>query len=315
MKIQVVDSHTGGEPTRLVLSGWEPPESISHDVVEIRKWIDRTQGEVRNGLLREPRGSSAWVGGLLVPARSAEALCGIVFFNTHATLGMCGHGMIGLIETLRFLGKFSVGVGTVETPVGDVQVTGHEDGSVELRNVPSFVFREDVLIDLPGYGEIVGDIAWGGNWFFLVSSGGPEVSLSKLAELNAFTIAVKKHLFESKIFGRDGGEIDHVEVFGTPTHAGSDSKNYVLCPSHDYDRSPCGTGTSAKLATLYHKGKLKIGQKWVQESITGSAFTGWLEQDGDDLIPHIRGTASIMGEGTLLFSENDLFRWGISETV
>lgn len=311
MNIRVIDSHTGGEPTRVVLDGWIIPEAISHDVVAIRNWIDETQANTRTGLLCEPRGSSAWVGALLVPPKAHHAVAGVVFFNTHATLGMCGHGTIGLVETLKHLEMYEEGEAIIETPVGEVSVLGHQDGSVEIKNVPSYRFQADVEISLPDYGKITGDIAWGGNWFFLVKSGGPIVNLANLKQLTAFTEQVKAFLKENGITGAECAEIDHIEVFGAPQVQGANSKNYVLCPSLDYDRSPCGTGTSAKLACLYADGKLAIGQKWIQESITGSTFTGWLEEIDGQLIPHIQGSASIIAESTLHFHEKDEFRWGI----
>lgn len=308
MKIQVIDSHTGGEPTRVITGGWDFP---THEVVELRRWIQNSQMEICHGILAEPRGSSAWVGAALVPAQNPKNLCGVVYFNTRATLGMCGHGTIGLVETLRHLGRYQSGSATIETPAGEVQIEGHEDGSVELRNVAAYVYRENVSVNVPTIGVVTGDIAWGGNWFFLVTSETPDVKYENREVLLDFTRKTMQALFDQGIRGKDSGEIDHVEVFGPSTLVNGDSKNFVLCPSGDYDRSPCGTGTSAKLAWLYSKGKLREGELWVQESITGSAFVGSVEIFDGQIRPRIRGAASIMGEGTLYFKEDDLFRWGI----
>jgi 4-hydroxyproline epimerase len=308
MQIQVIDSHTGGEPTRLVVGGLELP---THDVVELRKWLDETQLDLCHGLLSEPRGSSAWVGAILVPPLDSKNLCGVVFFNTHSSLGMCGHGTIGLVESLKHLARYQGGKATIETPVGEVEIEGFADGSVVIQNVISFLDKKDLILEIPGFGSVVGDVAWGGNWFFLVHEGGPEVKLENLDALMTYSRAVKNALWFQGIRGGRNGEIDHVELFGPSTLVNGDSKNFVLCPSLDYDRSPCGTGTSAKLACLYTKGQLREGEKWVQESITGSAFVGWVEIEDQKIRPHIRGAASIMGEGVLHFKDDDIFRWGI----
>ena len=226
---------------------------------------------------------------------------------------MCGHGTIGVVETLRHLGRIEPGIHKIETPVGVIEVRLEKDNTVWVTNVPSFKLTE-VCVETKGYGSICGDIVWGGNWFFLVGTNAfiPDVTYENRRDLTQFTIEVKNALKDSGVRGSDGHEVDHVEVFGPPTVAGANSKSFVLCPGLDYDRSPCGTGTSAKMAALYSKGELDEGMLWVQESITGSTFTGYVSVEGDKIIPHISGKASVTAKSTLYFDESDPFCWGIS---
>ncbi len=310
-QIQIIDSHTGGEPTRVVIDGWPLPEGAT--CAEKRDFLRTNQTDLRTGVILEPRGSDVVVGALLVPPVDPSCCTGVIFFNNVDTLGMCGHGTIGVVETLRFMGRIQPGAHRIETPVGVIQVVLEEDGNVWISNVPSSVYRTGVSIETPTYGTVTGDIAWGGNWFFLVQQTGsiPAVTFENRNLLTMFTTEVRESLEAAGVTGEDGALIDHVEVFGEPTVEGANSKNFVLCPGMAYDRSPCGTGTSAKLATLYAHGKLKPEQRWVQESITGSTFTGYVTLDGEDVIPHISGKAYVTAQSTLLFREDDPFQWGI----
>lgn len=310
MQIEVIDSHTGGEPTRVVVGGWVIPEGST--VAEKREYLNRNQAHLRSGVTREPRGSDVCVGALLVPSTDPECCTGVIFFTTVGTLGMCGHGTIGVVETLRHLGKIEPGEHKIETPVGVIQVRLEPDGTVWVTNVPSFS-QGEVCVETEGYGTICGDVVWGGNWFFLVEQNAfvPEVTFENRRDLVRFAMDVKDAIFASGVTGANGAEIDHVEIFGPPTVPGAHGKNFVLCPGLDYDRSPCGTGTSAKMASLYGKGELSEGMLWVQESITGSTFTGFVTIDGDKIIPHISGRAHITASSTLIFDENDPFCWGI----
>jgi 4-hydroxyproline epimerase len=304
MEIQVIDSHTGGEPTRVVISGW--PEPKGGTVAEKRDWVNQNQAHLRNGIAREPRGSDVMVGALLVEPSDPRCVCGVIFFTTVSTLGMCGHGTIGVVETLHHLGRITYGQHFIETPVGIIDVQLHESGEVELQNVPSYRYATGV--DVNG---VTGDIAYGGNWFFLVTSAEhPDVHFDHIHALLRFTEQVKRDLKVLGITGENGAEIDHVEVFGNSA-SGAHSKNFVLCPGMSFDRSPCGTGTSAKLACLVADGKLKQGEKWIQESITGSKFTGWVTLEHEKVIPHIQGRAFITAKSALVFYESDPFRWGI----
>ncbi len=307
--IEVVDSHTEGEPTRVVIGGW--PEPDGRTMLERRESMRREQDDLRRAVVLEPRGHDAIVGALLTTPVRPEAVAGIVFFNDVSYLGMCGHGLIGVVRTLEFLGRVEPGHLEFDTTVGPVSAELLTDGRVTIRNVPTFLHRRDVSLEVPGIGSVTGDVAWGGNWFFLTELPGQPLELSRRAELLRVTMLIRDALQGQGITGSAGERIDHVELFGPPTVAGAQSRNFVLCPGGAYDRSPCGTGTSAKMATLYAKGQLTVGERWTQESIVGSTFTGWLEQDGDQLIPNIEGRAFVTSRATLMFESTDPFRHGL----
>lgn len=307
--IEVIDSHTEGEPTRVVLSGW--PDPVGNSVAERREWL-RVHGDpYRRATILEPRGHDAIVGALLVPADRPEALTGVIFFNDVSWLGMCGHGLIGLVRTLHELGRLSVGRVEFDTPVGPVAAELAPDLSVTIRNVPARLVRAGVRVEVDGLGTVTGDVAWGGNWFFLTELPGQVLTLARRSELLRVTTAIRDALEAAGIRGDDGGVIDHIELFGPPTSSDADARNFVLCPGQAYDRSPCGTGTSAKLAALHGHGRLAPGQRWRQESIIGSRFTGWLEEEEGHLIPHIVGRAWITGRTTLQFDPTDPFATGL----
>ena len=239
-RIRVIDSHTGGEPTRVVLEGEIPLQGAT--MAERRDDLVARFDGVRAGLVREPRGADVWVGAVLTPPVSAEAVCGVVFFTTVGPLGMCGHGTIGIVETLRHLGRVKPGVITLDTPVGQVRALLHEDGRVEVSNVKSYRYRKDVEVDVEGIGKVVGDVSWGGNWFFIVKEPRFEISLTRAKDLTDISTQIQTELNRTGITGKDQGVIDHVELFSPD---GDVSTNFVLCPGGSYDRSPCGTGTSA----------------------------------------------------------------------
>ncbi len=308
--IAIIDSHTEGEPTRVVISGW--PEPAGATVAERRETMRRTQDHLRRAVVLEPRGHDAIVGALLVPPDRPEAAAGVVFFNDVSYLGMCGHGTIGVVRTLAYLGRIGPGHVELDTPVGPVSAELGTDGVVTIRNVPSYLDQSGVSVEVPGVGTVVGDVAWGGNWFFLTTLPEESLVLANRARLLDVTTRIRDALDAAGIRGRDGGLIDHIELFGPPADAANDSRNFVLCPGAAYDRSPCGTGTSAKLATLHAHGTLAIGQRWRQESIVGSHFTGWLDADGEALIPHIQGRAWIVSEASLRFDAEDPFRHGLA---
>ncbi|MES2306728.1 MAG: proline racemase family protein [Gemmatimonadota bacterium] len=308
--IEVVDSHTEGEPTRVVLSGW--PEPAGRTVAERRDTMRLHQDQLRRAVVLEPRGHDAIVGALLVPAERAGAATGVVFFNDAGYLGMCGHGLIGVVRTLDHLGRIGPGPVEVDTPVGPVSAVLGIDGTVTIRNVPAYVHRQGLTLDVPGLGSITGDVAWGGNWFFLTTWPAVALELANRATLMDVTIRIRAALAAAGLTGADRELVDHVELFGAPTRPDADSRNFVLCPGAAYDRSPCGTGTSAKMAALFAKGELALGQQWRQESIVGSRFVGWLEREGDLLIPFIQGRAYVTGRTTLLFDNDDPFRFGLA---
>ncbi len=308
IEIDVVDSHTEGEPTRVVIGGWPAPAGST--MAERRDDMRRHADHLRRGVVLEPHGHDAIVGALLTPPVAAESAAGVVFFNDVGYLGMCGHGTIGVVRTLQHLGRIGPGVVHLDTPVGTVRAQLDDDGAVTITNVPAYRHAAGVTVDVPDVGVVSGDVAWGGNWFFLVAHDGPPLVAEQVPELTRWTMRVRDALRERGITGADGAEIDHIELFGPPTVAGADSRNFVLCPGAAYDRSPCGTGTSAKLAVLHASGALGAGERWTQESITGSTFTGWLEEIEGQLLPHIRGRAFITGRATLFFDPADPFRFG-----
>jgi 4-hydroxyproline epimerase len=307
-RIHVLDSHTGGEPTRLVIAGF--PDLGAGSMAERKRLLAEEHDHWRAATVLEPRGNDVLVGALLCEPQDPSACAGVIFFNNSGYLGMCGHGTIGLVASLAYLKRIEPGVHRIETPVGTVEATLHEDRSVSVRNVPAYRYRKAVQLTLPGYGAVSGDIAWGGNWFFLIAEHGQRIASDNLEALTAYTWAVREALENQGIRGEDGGEIDHIELFADDPLA--DSRNFVLCPGKAYDRSPCGTGTSAKLACLAADAKLQPGEIWRQASVIGSQFEASYERlDEQHIIPTIRGRAHMSGESQLLLEEDDPFMWGI----
>jgi len=307
-RIRVVDSHTGGEPTRVVLEGG--PDLGSGPLDRRLALLRERHDTFRSAVVNEPRGSDVLVGALLCEPADPSCSAGVIFFNNVGYLGMCGHGTIGLVVTLAHLGRLQPGAHRIETPVGVVEATLLPDGSVSVRNVGSWRAHKGVKVTVPGHGEVTGDVAWGGNWFYLVEDHGHRLTLPCVAELTDLSTRIRQAV-------NAGGhpEVDHVELIG-PGAPGSDARNFVLCPGLAYDRSPCGTGTSAKLACLAADGKLQPGEQWVQESILGTRFVGRFEWDGNTadrgkIIPTVTGTAHVTAEATLLVDARDPFCWGI----
>ncbi len=308
--IAVVDSHTEGEPTRVVIDGWPQPRGAT--MAERRDDLRARFDTLRSAVVCEPRGHDALVGALLTPPVAPDSAAGVIFFNNVGYLGMCGHGLIGVVRTLEYLGRLQPGTVYIDTPVGTVSAVLDDNGAATIKNVPAFCHLQDVAVEVPGIGQVVGDVAYGGNWFFIAHLPEHPIELGNLEELTRVTRLILGALHEQGITGAGGAEIDHVEISALPDRADADCKNFVLCPGGAYDRSPCGTGTSAKMASLYARGELALGEPWRQESITGSLFTGWLHEGEGGLIPHIRGHAFITGEATLRFDPGDPFRTGFS---
>ncbi len=308
-RVLIVDSHTEGEPTRVVVEGGpELPQVSLKDRVEI---LRERHDWFRAGVCSEPRGSEVFVGALLCAPVDPSCAAGVIFFNDVGYLGMCGHGTIGLVRTLAHLGRIGSGPQRIETPVGVVEAEFLDDGSVRVENVESYRYRSAVTVEVPGLGLQTGEIAWGGNWFFLVKDHGLDLSLQNRSALLEATHAIREGLTNAGITGRDGAYIDHIELFGEARKPGNQSRNFVLCPGASFDRSPCGTGTSAKMACLHADGLLREGEEWRQEGILGTHFTGTIRDLGESVLPSIRGRAWITSESTLLFDESDPFRGGI----
>ena len=307
--IQVVDSHTAGEPTRVVVSGG--PELGADTIAERLRCFAAEHDDFRSAVVNEPRGSDVLVGALLCEPVDRECATGVIFFNNVGFLGMCGHGTIGVVTTLAHLGRIGPGEHKIETPVGIVRATLHPDGSVTVENVASYLHQASVSVTVEKFGTVSGDIAWGGNWFFLIDDPPLKLCIDNVEQLTEFAWAVRSALRSSGIKGARGAEIDHIELSCASTTPGVDSQNFVLCPGKAYDRSPCGTGTSAKLACLAASGKLAPGQLWRQAGILGTVFEGSYQLCDDKLIPSITGTAFVTAESRLILSPGDPFLSGI----
>lgn len=305
-EIRAIDSHTAGEPTRVVLEGG--PELGEGSLEQrLKRFRDQFDG-YRTAIVTEPRGSDVLVGALLCRPSDSDCQAGVIFFNNVGYLGMCGHGMIGVIETLKDLGEISTGQCRIETPVGVVQTTLQDDGSVSVANVTSFRQTSDVKIDVEGIGTVSGDVAWGGNWFFLANEPQHEISLDRAQPLQQIATAIR-----IAVNAQGYPDVDHVELFGKADREDADSKNFVLCPGLQYDRSPCGTGLSAKLACLAADGKLQPGQRWVQQGVLGTSFTGqyqWTDDSHQQIEPIINGRAYVTAEVRLRLEQSDPFRFG-----
>jgi 4-hydroxyproline epimerase len=303
-KVSIIDSHTAGEPTRVVISGG--PEFGNGSMPERLSLLQTKYDRFRSAVINEPRGSDVLVGALLVEPTDKSCATGVIFFNNVGYLGMCGHGTIGLIITLAHLGRINAGDHRIETPVGIITATLHPSGDVSVANVPSYRKAKSAIVKVPGVGTVIGDVAWSGNWFFLIEQHGQELDLENVEQLTDYTWRVRQAINEQGF-----PEVDHVELFGPAKSIAANARNFVLCPGKAYDRSPCGTGTSAKLACLAADGKLAENEPWVQESIIGSTFVGRYRRQGDQIIPTITGTAFVTSEATLLLNEADPFCWGI----
>jgi len=304
--LTVIDSHTGGEPTRLIL---EAPLELPKGALAAREFLAQSADWVRTASICEPRGSEVVVGGILVEPSDPSADFAVVFFNNVSYLGMCGHGTIGVVRSMAYLNKIEPGEYKFETPAGLVSARLNADLSVEVDNVEAHRYLHDIEVNVPEWGRVQGDVAYGGNWFFISQSHGLSIHLSAIRDLTVASVAIRSALQRSGITGRDGAEIDHVELVGPSSTA--DARNFVLCPGLAYDRSPCGTGTSAKLACLAADAKLAPGEIWRQESIIGSVFEGWYQPGTEGILPTIKGTAYVTGEATLRFEPNDPYREGI----
>jgi 4-hydroxyproline epimerase len=327
-RIEVIDSHTAGEPTRCVFAG--VPEFGSGTVAEKLERFRRDHDSYRRAILCEPRGSDVIVGALIVEPSDPGCAAGVIFFNNSGYLGMCGHGTIGVGVTLAHLKRIEPGEHRIETAVGTVNITVHSQNRVTVTNVPAYRFRAGVSVEVPGYGAVTGDVAWGGNWFFLVRKHSYELArklnVSDVEGLTAFTWEIRRALNNAGITGANDAEIDHIELFTDADDPANDSRNFVLCPGKAYDRSPCGTGTSAKMACLAADGKLSPGQQWRQEGILGTVFEGSFEFESEGsggasgsaanaprIRPSITGTAYITAETNLVFDSGDPFRLGVPE--
>ncbi|MCW5936627.1 MAG: proline racemase family protein [Fimbriimonadaceae bacterium] len=308
MRIDVVDSHTGGEPTRMVFGDHL---GLAGDAIQIRNELSRSHDWLRRTLCLEPRGSDVAVGAVVTPTESAEPGYDVVFFNNVGYLGMCGHGLIGVVESLRFLGQIAPGRHTFHTPAGRVTVDLLDDSRVEVKNVPSYCYQQSVVVDTSHDRPVLGDLAYGGNWFFLTDHTDHHLGSINVHDLHEFSLGVRAALSRAGLTGPEGEVIDHIALFGAPSDSTLSAQNFVLCPGGAFDRSPCGTGTSAKLACLAARGDLLPGEVWRQEGISGSVFEAWYEPAGENQVtPYIRGRAFVTAETRINLDPEDPFRHG-----
>jgi proline racemase len=309
-QIDYIDSHTGGEPTRVVLTAL--PGMDRGSLAERRAALVREHDRWRSAIACEPRGSDTMVGALLLPPENAGSVASVIFFNNVGVLGMCGHGTIGLVRTLAHLGRIAPGRHAIDTPVGTVTAELHADGRVSIANVESYRHAAGVEVDVPGHGRVRGDVAWGGNWFFISGDCPLPLDYGHWRELTDCTAAIRAALTAAGITGAEGAEIDHIELNAAPASLAHDARNFVLCPGLAYDRSPCGTGLSAKLACLAADGRLAPGEAFLMESVIGSVFEGrYTPAENGRIRPQITGRAHLSGEGRLLIEADDPFAWGI----
>lgn len=308
--IDFIDSHTGGEPTRVVVAGFPDlgDGSMAERLGHFREHYDHW----RRAVVLEPRGSDTMVGALLLPPSDPKACAGVIYFNNIGYLGMCGHGTVGVVRTLHYLGRIKPGRHQLETPVGMIWVQLHEDGRVAVDNVESYRLAKDVVLEVPHYGRVRGDVAWGGNWFFITNDCPLPLLISRQRELIAYTEAIRATLTRDGVTGAHGAEIDHIEINASTDQDDADACNFVLCPGMAYDRSPCGTGTSAKVACMAADGSLAPGQTWRQAGILGSVFEASYQPGHTGVLPRITGTACVTAKGQLLIDENDPMAWGIN---
>jgi 4-hydroxyproline epimerase len=307
---RIIDSHTGGEPTRIVVSGG--PELGSGPMTARRERFRTQHDRWRRALANEPRGNDVIVGAVLTPPEHAGSECGVVFFNNVGYLGMCGHGTIGLVATLAYLGRVQPGTVAIDTPVGTVRAELDADGAVTVVNVSAYRHLHHVAVEVPGHGRLHGDVAWGGNWFFLCHDHGVPLERAHLPALEGLADRIRAALAAQGITGAGGAEIDHIELLGPAAEPQHQGRSFVLCPGGAYDRSPCGTGTSAKLACLAADGALAPGQVWHQESVIGSVFAARYEMgEGGHVRPFIQGHAHVTLDAQVVFDPRDPLAWGL----
>ena len=308
--MRVIDSHTAGQPTRVIVDGG--PDPGTGPLTERRERLRKSFDRFRSGVVGEPRGSDAMVGALLVKPNDPTCEQGVIFFDNAGYLDMCGHGLIGVVATLEYLGQIKSGAHRIETPVGVVTAELHPTGDISIQNVPSYRHRKGVSVDLNGWGSVTGDVAWGGSWFFIVNQHSEDLSVEHVDHLTDVAQAIRRALSRDSVTGPDGQHIENIALFGPPRRRDANSRNFVLRAGKSYGRSPCGTGTSAKLACLFEDGQLAEGQTWRQESIVGTVFDGSVNVIDGAIRPTIRGAAYVTAESMLIVDERDPFCWGLT---
>jgi proline racemase len=312
-----IDSHTEGEPTRaLVAADGGPLDATLPEV--LAEWTRDGALAIPPAMLAlaaNPRAADATVCALVCRPSRAEATCGVLYWNAAAALGMCGHATIGLARTLAHAGVAMPARATFETRVGEVVVETLADGRVSFENVPARVHALDLEVTLEQGGTVRGDLAWGGNWFFIVRLDGAKGrAMRDAADELAFARSIERGIRAMGLAGGagNGGLIDHIALLFHPTRGDADARNFVLCPNGTFDRSPCGTGTSALLATLAARGELAEGAAWRQESAIGSLFEARFRAGAraGEVVPAIAGRAFVVADGRLVDDPSDPSRLG-----
>lgn len=308
--MHVIDSHTGGEPTRVILD--DGPDLGAGPLSKRAQILATQHKQFYHSVILEPRGQTAMVGALLVEPVDPDCVTGVIYFDSEAVLGMCGHGTIGLAVTLAHLGRIDIGTHKIETPVGVIEVCLTDQNTATVTNVESRRTDHAAQVEVDGLGTITGDVAYGGNWFYIIDPSPIAITVENIRTLTDAAIAIRTATIAQRIGGDAGQPVDHV-VFQEPSpEDGIHSRNFVLCPDNAYDRSPCGTASSARLACLAADELLLPDQDIVQKSIIGSPYRlSYQTGSNGGVIPKITGQAFVMAESTLLFHENDPFKKGI----
>lgn len=327
--IQAIDSHTAGEPTRVVTGGL--PAIRGATMADKRAGLQRAHDHLRRALVLEPRGHDAIVLAYLLSPCRAGADLGVVFANDAGYLGMCGHGAIGVatvaVATGMVAAQEPVTELVLDTPAGAVAcrvaVDGGRPTSVTITNVPSFLFRQRVVVPVHGFGKVAADVAYGGNWFAFVEADqlGLMVEKNHLPVLMQAATAIREALVREGVRGRhpdrdDDEIIDHVKLFAPLDGPTPGARALTLCPGAAYDRSPCGTGTSAKLAVLHAKGELATGEWFRSQSVLGTEFRARVVSTTDvggnpAVVPEIEGSAWITGFATFVVDPDDPCAFGL----
>lgn len=312
--MRVIDSHTEGEPTRVIVEGG--PDLGAGSLQERADRLQKDYSTFMSAAITEPRGHDAIVGALLVPSDHEDCKSGVIYFNNAGNLGMCGHATLGLAATLSHLKLIGKEPFKIETPVGIVDVENVGPNTYSVTNVESYRLYQNLELGVPGYGKVLGDVAYGGNWFFLAKYPDIPLHFDHIRALTDLAMAIRQALEDNGVTGSGGAVIDHIEIMGPPVSEKANARNFVLCPGLEYDRSPCGTGSSAKIACLAADRALKPSQPWIQESIIGSQYEIQY-RDGrfGGVIPTITGRAFVTSDATLLFDPDDPYRAGIRNSL
>jgi len=325
---KTIDTHTMGEPTRIITEGL--PFIPGNNMMDKKNYLVEHFDYIRTMTMHEPRGHGDMFGAILMEPTKKEADIGVIFMDSGGYLNMCGHGSIGVSTILVDEGYVKVEEPitniTLDTPAGlvraKVEVENKKAKGVSIENVPAFLYKENIKIEISELGQVPVDISFGGSFFALVDSKylNLKISLENIDEIIKLALIIREKINNKvKVIHPnipDINKVDLVEIYGKPTNSIADLKNVVIFGAGQFDRSPCGTGTSAKLAYLHGKNKLKKNEYFVHESITGTMFKGRILEEVkigkyNGIIPEIKGRAFIIGYSHLIAQEEDPFKHGL----